>query len=166
MAGERASEPLLATEFSERNGELSPDRRWMAYQSNASGEYQIYVRPFPNVDEGRWQISTGGGTRPLWSPDGRELFYVASGGQLMAVSVQTDPTFAVGNAEVALEGLYFAPSGGFPGRTYDISPDGQRFLMIKEGAPRDLTNDPFAGLIRIEVVLNWHQELLERVPVQ
>ena len=63
---EGSSEPLLATEFAERNAEISPDGRWLAYQSNASGQNEIYVRPFPNVEDGQWLISSGGGTRPLW----------------------------------------------------------------------------------------------------
>ena len=61
--------PLLATDFNERNAEISPDGRWLAYQSNASGQYEIFVRPFPNVDEGQVQISTDGGTEPLWAQD-------------------------------------------------------------------------------------------------
>ena len=68
-------ETLLATEFGELNGELSPDGRWMAYQSNQSGQFEVYVRPFPNVDDGQWLISPSGGTHPLWASNGRELFY-------------------------------------------------------------------------------------------
>ena len=124
-------EPLLTSEFSERNAVLSPDGRWMAYQSDASGQYEVYVRPFPNVEEGHWLISRGGGTQPLWAPAGRELFYLAPGGAtLMAVPVQTEPSFAPGNAKEVFGG-YFA---GMFGRNYDIAPDGERFLMVKENA--------------------------------
>ena len=98
--GERSWESLLESGFDEQNGEISPDGRWIAYQSGASGRDEIYVQPFPNVDEGRWQISTGGGTQPLWAPDGRELFYLAPGGEVIAVLVQTEPTFTAGNGEV------------------------------------------------------------------
>ena len=97
-------EPLLATEFDERNAEISPDGRWLAYQSNASGQHEIYVRPFPKIEDGQWLISRGGGMAPLWSPDGRELFYVAPGTRLMAVGVQTEPSFAPGNAEEVFAG--------------------------------------------------------------
>ena len=84
MDANGSSEPLLATEFNERSAEISPGGDWLAYQSDASGQNEIYARPFPNVDEGRWQISRGGGTSPLWGPDGRELCYLSSVGQLTA----------------------------------------------------------------------------------
>ena len=149
-----SSEPLLATEFSERNGEISPGGRWLAYESNASGQYEIYVRPFPNVEDGHWLISSGGGTRPLWAPDGRELFYMAPGAKLMTVDVQTEPTFAPGNAEEILGG-YFV--GEFE-RNYDISPDGERFLMIKESASDQTSSTKFI------LVQNWFEELKRLVP--
>ena len=149
-----SSEPLLATEFNERNAELSPDGQWLAYESNASGQYEIYVRPFPNVDEGQRLISRDGGTRPLWAPDGRELFYLSRGGELMAVRVQTEPSFAPGNAQVVFGGRTLAPALG---HSYDISPDGKRFLMIKEP-----TRD--ASSTEIILVQNWFQELERLVP--
>jgi len=164
MDSDGTSEPLLATEFSETNAEISSNGRWIAYESNASGLAEIYVRPFPDVDGGRWQISTGGGTRPLWRPDGRELFYLSPGGQLMGVPVETD-AFAAGNPEVVLEVAYVGSSGirggvSF-GRTYDISPDGKRFLMIKESGAVDDTEP--AQLI---LVMNWLDELKRLVPVR
>ncbi len=150
---EGSSEPLLENEFDEQNGEISPDGLWLAYQSNASGQDEIYVRPFPNVDDGRWPISSGGGTRPLWARDGQELFYLAAGA-MMAVDVQTEPSFAPGNAEevFAVRG-YFVESVG---RTYDISRDGERFLMIKEDAGGESTEFIF--------VQNWFEELKRLVP--
>ena len=106
-------QPLLNTTFAEANGEISPNGRWMAYQSNESGTYQIYVRPFPNVDGGRWQISTTGGTKPLWAHNGRELFYDGNGA-LMAVAVQaTDTTFSAGNPTKLFDtGPYAFNTGG------------------------------------------------------
>ena len=112
----------------------------------------------PNVDEGLQQISTGGGIHPLWARDGSELFYLNPGGQLMAVSVRIDPSLDFGNPEVVLEESYFY-SAGSGGRTYDVSPDGERFLMIKEGGGGDET--PPAELI---LVLNWFEELKRLVP--
>jgi serine/threonine-protein kinase len=159
LDGEGTSQPLLATEFAEQNAEISPNGRWLAYESTASGQFEIYVRPFPNVEDGQWLISRGGGTRPLWAPDGRQLFYLSPGGPLMAVSVQTDTNFVAGTAEVILEGAYYgstAPSG----RTYDISPDGTRFLMIKEGVASDDTSVP----TELILVQNWFEELKRLVP--
>ena len=84
LDGTRRVQSLLRDPSVERNGIVSPDGRWLAYESDSSGRFEIYVRPFPNVGAGQWLISTAGGTRPLWAPNGQELFYVAPGGALMA----------------------------------------------------------------------------------
>ena len=84
--------------------------RWMAYASNESGKYEVYVRPFPEVNKGKWQVSTSGGNSPLWSPDGRELFY-RSGDAVMAVPVETEPTFKPGKPTVLFRGTYSALHG-------------------------------------------------------
>jgi serine/threonine-protein kinase len=140
-------EPLIATTANEINAEISPDGRWLAYQSDESGRNEVYVRPFPRVDDGRWQITTAGGTTPLWARSGRELFYLDASGFLTTVPVQTTPAFSAGDPTRVLFTPYhpLAPSG--PNRMYDVSPDGQRFLMIK---------DAEATMV---VVLNWLQEL-------
>jgi serine/threonine-protein kinase len=78
-------EPLLETRFEERGGIVSPDGRWLAYESNSSGRFEIYVRPFPQVGDGQWQVSSAGGVQPLWARSGRELFYLAPEGALMLV---------------------------------------------------------------------------------
>ena len=127
----------------------------MAYQSIQSGQMEVYVRPFPAVDDGQWQISTGGGTHPIWAFDGRELFY-RRGATLMTVAVQTEPSFTRGTPEVLFEGTYFAGIG----RSYDVAPDGQRFLMIKEGAGTDDTSAPPS----LVLVQNWFEELRRLVP--
>jgi protein kinase-like protein/WD40 repeat protein len=151
--------PLLQTTFNELNGEISPDGRWVAYQSNESGPDEIYVRPFPDANSGHWQVSTGGGTRPLWARSGKELFYLGPSGAVMSTSVDGGSTFRAGNPTRLFEGPYplFANASG---RTYDVSPDGQRFLMIKEGAKPDGTSAPTS----LMVVLNWFEELKARVP--
>ena len=155
--GNREARPLLHTMFRERNPSLSQDGRWLAYESNESGRDEIYVRPFPAVDGGRWQVSTGGGIQPVWARNGRELFY-RSGDALMAVPVQTSSGFAAGNPTPLFKGQYVVGPGG---RSYDVSPDGQRFLMIKAG--------PVAGAqsgspARIIIVENWFEELKRLVP--
>ena len=159
LTGDPVSEDLLVTEFIEGNAALSPNGQWVAYQSNASGEFEVYVRPFPDADSALHQISTNGGTRPLWAPDGSELFY-QDASRLLAVPVQTAPTFSRGTPMVVIEGDYRLD--GFIGRRYDIDPSGERFLLLK------VTTAPGSdspSLPSLTFVLNWHQELLERVPI-
>lgn len=141
-----ALEPLLRTGFKAGHAELSPDGRWLAYASPLSGE--IYVAAVPNPRGRQRSISRDGGYYPLWSPDGRELFYMAPDATLMAVAVETEPGFAPGKPRELLSG-YFRPR--FGGRSYAISPDGKRFLMVKEVSGE--------GPTEIVVVLNWVEEL-------
>ena len=145
-------EPLLTTEFNERNAEVAPDGRWMAYESDESGQFEIYVRPFPEVDSGRWQVSTEGGSEALWSPRGDELFYRTLDGRVMAVAIQTEDGFTWGNVNVVVAERYFDGPNPFWGRMYDVSPDGQRFLMIKEGDNLAQSDSAFV------VVTNWFEE--------
>ena len=123
---------LVQTRFNELNGVISPDGQWLAYQSNETGQFETYVRPFPDANSGRWQISTSGGTRPLWARSGKELFYLGPSGAVMSVGVEGGSTFRAGSPTPLFEGPYFM-NAQQKGRTYDVSPDGQRFLMIKVG---------------------------------
>ena len=148
------STPLLQSPFAERAPSLSPDGRWLAYQSNESGHPEIYVRPFPNVDEGKWQISNDGGTQPAWAPDGRELFF-RSGESMVVVPVEMDPSFEPGHPSVLFESRYFDSL-----LSYAVAADGRRFLMIKEETATDGTSPP----PQIHVVLNWFEELKRLVP--
>ena len=161
LDGTRQVVPLVRTPFAERNGEVSPDGRWLAYEANDSGQSEIYVRPFPDVTSGHWQVSTAGGTRPLWARNGQELFYLAPTGALTRVGVERGPTWAATAPTKLFEARYFAP-GGNVGRTYDVSPDGQRFLMIKQGGGSEQT----AAAASLVVVQNWVEELKRLVPVQ
>jgi serine/threonine-protein kinase len=152
-------ETLVQTEFNERNGVVSPSGRWLAYESDSSGRFEIYVRPFPNVSEGLWPITTGGGTRPLWARNGQELFYVAPDGALMAVRVDSRAgALSTGRPAKVLEGVYVTVTG-LVGRTYDVSRDGKRFLLVKP--PADQGAAP-----QIVVFQNWLDELKQRVPVK
>ncbi len=153
MEGERTSQPRFQSQFKEDKGMISPDGHWIAYDSNESGQSEIYVRPFPNVEEGKWQISRDGGTEPVWAPRGQELFY-RNGEAMMVVGFKTEPTFTAGSPELLFTGRY---TTSLAVTNYDISPDGQRFLMIKEdeGQPA-----------RINVVLYWFEELKRLVPVR
>jgi Tol biopolymer transport system component len=151
---DRKAEPFLRTPFNESVPRFSPDGRWLAYISNESGRFEVYVQPYPGPG-GKWQISTEGGTEPAWNRNGGELFY-RSGDRMMAVDIATQPSFAVGKPRVLFEGRYEPTPATSP--NYDVSPDGQRFLMLKpaealEGAPT-----------QINVVLNWFEELKRRVP--
>ncbi len=120
LEGAHPVTPLVQTPFSERNGEVSPDGQWLAYESNDSGRYEIYVRPFPDVTRGLWQVSTDGGTRPLWARSGQELFYLAPTGALMRVGVERRPTWAATAPTKLLEGRYGPPTAFHYGRTYDV----------------------------------------------
>jgi Tol biopolymer transport system component len=157
LGAEPRIEPLVQTPFNELNPEVSPDGRWLAYESNESGRGEIYVRPFPDVRAGLWQISTEGGVHPAWAPSGRELFFVAPDGGLMRVPVELEPTLTPGAPARIIAGRYYH---GGPYRSYDISPDGRRFLMMSEG---DVAGEgaPAAGIV---VVLNWFEELKRLVP--
>jgi eukaryotic-like serine/threonine-protein kinase len=157
LTGERRVAPLVQSTFNELNGEISPDGRWLAYQSNESGEMQVYVRPFSNGPGGIQQISTAGGTRPLWSRKGQELFYLAPTGALMSVAITGGATWAAGRPVQLFEGRYFVPQGGAVGRTYDVSPDDKRFLMITADETANNT---------IVIVQNWQEELKRLVPTK
>ena len=153
---------LVHTPFNERNGEVSPDGRWLAYQSNASGQFQIYVRPFPDVDAGQWQVSTAGGTQALWARNGQELFYIAADGRLNSVRVDRSATWSAGTPATVLDRQYYLGANLVnAGRTYDVSPDGQRFLMIKDNA-----SDQGAVRASMIVVQNWTEELKRLVPTK
>ena len=150
-------EPLLQSEANERRPTISPNGEWIAYASDQSGQEEIYVERFPQLGQ-RQQVSTGGGAGPRWSPDGRELIY-ASATALFAVPIGTEPTFQVGSPEMVFQGSHPLERGGrgFQG----ISPDGQRFLLIRDAQ----TDDTSAPAAEIVVVLNWTEELTERVLV-
>ena len=136
----------------EEAGRFSPDTRFLAYCSNESGRPEIYVRTFPDGQK-KWQVSRDGGTQPRWRKDGRELFFVR-GDTLFAVAVSTGPTFAVGPAvrlfsNPALEWEFWHP-------TYDVSADGQRFVLIEYKGP--------LRKAAIRVVQNWFAEFRDRKP--
>jgi len=156
MTGTHTVTPLVHTPAAERNGIVSPDGRWLAYEANDSGAVEIYVRPYPDVASGRWQVSTGGGERPLWSHDGRELFYVSPTSALMRVGVGRAASWAATTPTMLLkEGSVMTPENNV-GRTYDISPDDQRFLMVKAV---NAANAPPPQLI----VVQHFDEMLKRL---
>jgi serine/threonine-protein kinase len=152
--GEEVS-PLLDMPFVERNGDISPNGRLIAYQSDESGRHEIYVRPFPAVDSGRWQVSGAGGTHPLWARDGGELFFLSPDG-LMSAPVRTDSGFDSGTASVVLKDALNRYWLSTVGRPYDVSLDGKRFLMLKDDE----------SSAQVHVVVNWFAELTRLVPAR
>jgi serine/threonine-protein kinase len=156
LKGERKPVPIARTKFLEGSPKFSPDGKWLAYCSNESGRAEVFVQPFPGPGP-KIQVSTEGGTDPLWRRTGGELYY-RSGDKMMIVEVRTQPTFTAGRPKLLWEGHYshgMSSSCGAPGVTsfnYDVTPDGQRFLMVK-----DMHQDVASN--KIEVVLNWTEEL-------
>ena len=145
--------PFLATEFREVQPMFSPNGHWIAFTSNRSGRREIYVTRYPGGGR-KEQISREGGHNPVWERTGKELFF-RNGEKMMAVSIQTDPTFKAGTPKVLFEGDFYQGRGTtWP--SYDITADGQRFVLVqadKEEAPT-----------QINVVLNWFEELKRLVP--
>jgi len=157
LGGQRTRMTLLNAPYSEHNAEISPNGQWLAYQSDETGTSEIYVRRYPALDS-RAQISSGGGTRPVWARNGRELFYMKIDGTLFVAPVERSDGggFVVGAPKPLFQGSYYALQSG---RTYDVAPDGKRFLMIKE---TPATNVP----VQLLVVQNWVEELKRQVPAR
>jgi serine/threonine-protein kinase len=144
--------PWVVTEFLERSPTLSPDARWAAYASNESGQDEVYVRAFPEA-EGRWQVSSGGGTEPLWSNDGRTIYYRGAD-TLFAVAVETRPTFAVGQRRMVFTTRFQRQSSH---RNYDRDPRTGEFVLLTP------SEDDATAMV---VVLNWFDELRRRMAAQ
>ena len=150
-------ELFVNTPFRETYPMFSPDGRWIAYDSNETGQSEVYVRPYPGPG-GRRQVSTDGGNLPRWSRDGRELFY-RNGDAMVVTQVETEPNLTVGDPEVLFTGRYSRSVR--VGRQYDVHPDGQRFLMLKEDEADEVT-----ARDELIVVLNWFEELKRLVPTE
>ena len=154
---DQSSVELVATPAMENMPMFSPDGRWLAYTSDASGQNEVWVRAVHNTDTGEWRVSEGGGVGPVWSRDGSELYYRGAGGELMVVSVEPSRTFTYGPSQPLFP---VAQRFRFSGNTaaFDVDSTG-RFIMVTAG------ERPPSQPQQINVVLDWHQELLERVPV-
>ena len=150
-------EALIEAAGEQLSPEVSADRRWIAYMSDETGQFEIYVRPYAAPDSGRWKVSANGGRSPVWSRDGRELFYRDFGGALLSVSIAAGSAFRPGPAATILP-----PSRNYSGfgsavgaRSYDVSPDGSRFLMIK--------NLDVGVQLPFVLVQNWLAEVVDRL---
>ena len=150
LTGDGGARLLAAERASQRDPRFSPDGRYLAYDSNQDGPTEVWVRPFPGPGDAI-KISNEGGYDPLWSPNGRELFY-RKGREIMVVPIETEPTFSPGKPELLFQGPNL---GGVKyWRAWDIAPDGERFAAVEQApAPTEL-----------QVVLNWAEELKRLVP--
>ena len=150
--GDSASVPLVVGPAREVTPALSPDGKWLAYASDESGSFEVYVRPFPDAATARWQVSTAGGTAPLWAHSGKELFFRNNRNDLVAAQVSGTPSFTIG-AQRALFSLTPFPFSA-PVQIYDISPDDKRFLMLRETVAGE------SGLLVVSE--HWFEELKAR----
>lgn len=149
----QSDRPLLATPNSELMPAFSPDGRWMAYVSDETGRMEVFVRSLDSA-AGKWQISSGGGSEPVWAPSGRELCY-RYGEVLMAVEVAPAPEFAASKPRRLLTGLGEAIQQAWT-PNYDVSPDGERFLFLRP-------SQEAKPVTHIDVVLGWSADLKGRV---
>jgi serine/threonine-protein kinase len=157
LDGSRRQEPLVTTPAQEAFAEISPNGRWLAYQSNISGRDEVWVRPYPNTESGRSPVSTNGGRWPIWSRNGLELFYLAPDGALMGVQVKdAGSTWTATSPSKILEPGYWS-SDVLIGRQYDVAPDGKRFLVVTP--PKDAGDPP-----ELIVKQQWEEELKALVP--
>jgi serine/threonine-protein kinase len=157
-------EPLVQTAAGEINGSVSPNGRWLAYQSNESGNWDIYVQPFGAGASGlRSTVSNAGGIQPRWSRDGQELFYVSPNNEMMRVRVTAGTTWSAGAPEKLFDASAYLWGGtGNPYFMYDIAKDG-RFLLVKQ--PPTTKSDTL-GVDSLIVVQHWTEELKRLVPVK
>ena len=142
--GDTTPVALVASAFSELHPALSPDGRWLAYASNESGILEIYARPFPNTNDGRWQVSNGGGVEPVWSANGREIFYANSVGRMMAAQVSPGVGFFVSELRPLFDGSQLTFDGFH--QSYAVAATGQSFLF---NSPR------FVGQAQAVAQLVW-----------
>jgi eukaryotic-like serine/threonine-protein kinase len=144
LVGDRKPTPFLQTKFDERNGRFSPTGRWIAYVSNETGSYEVYVLPFPLGTGGKWQISTTGGLQPRWRADERELYYLAADGRVMSVPIRADGQFEHGEPHQLFQ-TRLDPSVLINDRNYEVAADGERFLVTT----------PLGTSVPMTVVVNW-----------
>jgi Tol biopolymer transport system component len=150
--GDSTLVPLVTGPATEIDPAVSPDGRWLAYASDESGVREVYVRPFPDAGSARWQVSTAGGTDPVWSHSGKELFYRSAQEKLMTVAVRPGATFAVEQPKPLFSTTPYIALA--PIASFDVSPDDRSFLLLRETAPNERNE--------LIVVQNWAEEMKAR----
>jgi Tol biopolymer transport system component len=155
--------PVIESAFRKGPARLSPDGRWMAYVSNESSGDQIFVQPFPDVGQGKWQVTATGGHDPRWRADGRELFYLSPAGEVMAVETAAGETFEPGPPRTLFAtGMTIIGGEVIPNSYYAVTADGERFLINEPGASSDETSSSSAAATepQIHVIVNWNARSL------
>ena len=147
---DRQSRPLLQAKWIVRNANFSPDGRWIAYSSNETGSWEVYVSPFPSPNS-KWQVSKGGGEEPRWRRDGKELFFLSGEGKMMAVPVQTGGNFEAGPPVTLFQTHTRQPISSMDLFSYDVTADGRKFLINTR------VDEPNAA--PLSILLNWASEL-------
>jgi len=155
LSGDRKGRPFMATAAREFGPEFSPNGKWIAYVAMESGARDVYVAPYPGPGAKR-RVTNGGAASPVWSRDGRELYYQTYEGGLMAVSVTDGPDLVVGAPRRLFSGDYMIDARDDGPRAYDVSPDGKRFLMFVDERPAPLAPPSF------QVLLNWAAALTSK----
>jgi serine/threonine-protein kinase len=150
--GDTSLVPLANGPATEGDAAVSPDGRWLAYASEESGVFEIYVRPFPDAESARWQVSSAGGTDPVWSRSGRTLFYISAQNEMMSVEVPPGAVFSVSPPKRLFSTAPYTPIPPVP--SFDVSPDNKRFLLLRETTPTDRNE--------LIVVQNWVEETKAR----
>jgi serine/threonine-protein kinase len=156
LEGDTAEVPLMTSDYDEVSPTFSPDGRWLAYASQETGNWEVYARPFPEVASGKWPVSRGGGSSPVWSHSGREIFYISPDSAMMVAAVEAGETFRVADRRR----LFTLPDGFNITQInvlYDVTPDDQRFIGVRDVSAAMNVVYP---LILVE---NWTGEILERV---
>jgi Tol biopolymer transport system component len=158
FTGDTSTIEIAASDrYRESSPTLSPDARWIAYASNETGRHEVYIQPFPNVAGGKWPVSTNGGDEPLWSRDGRELFYRNGAGEMVAVEILSDGSPPIGQQRALFSTLPYLGGDAFH-RYYDVTPDRQRFVMLRRPTGQGVEDT------RLIVVENFLEELRAKVP--
>jgi serine/threonine-protein kinase len=150
--GDTTLVPLVNGPATEGDAAVSPDGRWLAYVSEESGTFEVYVRPFPDAASARWQVSSAGGTDPVWARSGRELFYLSGANEMMSVTVAPGPAFTISPPRRLFSVAPYTPIPPVP--SFDVHPDGKRFLLLRETTPTDRNE--------LIVVQNWVEEMKAR----
>jgi len=148
--------PLVASRSDEGAVALSPDGRWLAYQSNQTGQNEVYVRPFPDVNAGKWTVSVGGGSQPLWAHSGTELFYVDGQELLVAARLQLGGQVVIEDRQPLFSVNGYLLSSNYA--EFDVSPDDRRFLLLRRAGPDGGVPQP-----TMVIVENWFEELRQKL---